>query len=103
MSKGLGRVERAILTVLKDAPELFTGEIAMAVYQVSDVEDWQLVSVRRALCKLTAAGLIHSLGEYWAGLNHELARYQKKWCLQENAAELERKHAAAWAAFCQST
>ena len=92
MSKGPGRVQRAVLNALEGRPR-WTSDIAYAAYQPRDedgfadedfrLQKWQLVAVRRALGKLKYKGMVCRLrreGPSWG----EVGPREFKWCLAKD-------------------
>jgi hypothetical protein len=91
MSKGMGRIERALVAILEARTKVVdTFELAADVYEIpSDagvtvISEAQLVSVRRALASLTKAGKIlrimrgHNKRTYWANSRYAYSRVRKR-------------------------
>ncbi|MFC6199136.1 hypothetical protein [Ponticaulis profundi] len=67
MSKGYGKLQRAILDVFESDPDklLDTITIGVRAYGVNPISRAQASSVRRALRKLVDAGEVVDLGRSW--------------------------------------
>ena len=67
MSKGPGKVQRAILELFESEPDIMRDsiEIAAHVFDRNPVPQSEVVSTRRALRGLAARGLIVDMGRHW--------------------------------------
>ena len=86
MSKGYGKLQRAILDVFEDKPDelLDTITIAALAYGQNPITKAQASSVRRSLRKLVDAGEVVDLGRSWRGP-------RRRFALPEKAEDYQRR------------
>ena len=80
MSRGLGKIQRLCLAVLKDGGKLDSIEIVARALDKRIITESEHVSFRRALRSLKAKGLVVDMTRHWCD-------NRRRWALPEQAWE----------------
>jgi hypothetical protein len=90
MSRGLGKVEREILTVFEAGQLLSSAEVATRIFGCPEPAAAQYSTVCRALASLTRKGLADSNGRTWGSLEAVQRQRKKKLRLQSSHSKEDR-------------